>query len=150
MLAGSARWLRAAGYDASAPCPGEGDADLLARSRTQGRVLLSRDRRLIEAAGTGGLWLREELEDQAIELASRLGVDWTLAPFTRCLLDNTPLGPAGPEDLARIPERSRTLPGPLRACPFCGRVYWPGSHVRRMRRTLQRWRDLSARPSCSA
>lgn len=33
---------------------------------------------------------------------------------------------------------SRTLPGPVRRCPTCARVYWPGSHARRMRAALQR------------
>ncbi|MFC7553294.1 Mut7-C RNAse domain-containing protein [Pseudoroseomonas wenyumeiae] len=42
--------------------------------------------------------------------------------------------------MARIPPRARLLPGPFRACPCCGRVYWPGSHVRRMEERLRRWR----------
>lgn len=30
--------------------------------------------------------------------------------------------------------------GPVTACPDCGRIYWPGSHVRRMRARLDCWR----------
>ena len=72
-------------------------------------------------------------------------MDWLHAPFTRCLVDNTLLKPAGEADLLRIPDESRALPGPFRVCPRCGRVYWPGSHVRRMRRQLERWRALAER-----
>ena len=59
--------------------------------------------------------------------------------FTRCLLCNTILDEL-PRDEARslLPLKSRDLPGPTRRCPSCGRVYWLGSHARRMRETLRR------------
>jgi uncharacterized protein with PIN domain len=36
-----------------------------------------------------------------------------------------------------MPASARALPGPLQACPACGRLYWPGSHVRRMQARLE-------------
>ncbi|MGH6943501.1 MAG: Mut7-C RNAse domain-containing protein [Geminicoccaceae bacterium] len=30
------------------------------------------------------------------------------------------------------------------ACPVCRRVYWPGSHARRMKARLERWKATSA------
>jgi uncharacterized protein len=39
-------------------------------------------------------------------------------------------------------ERTRQGAGPITLCPACGRVYWPGSHVRRMRAKLDRWRQM--------
>lgn len=42
-----------------------------------------------------------------------------------------------------LDARARALGGPVRACPACGRLYWPGSHVRRMRAKLARWRGLT-------
>jgi hypothetical protein len=148
MLGSTARWLRAAGYDAALAAAGQADIDLLARCRREARVLITRDRRLAPTAA--GLGVRAVLlgdegdEAQAVALAEALGVDWTCAPFTRCLIDNTPLKAAGEADLARIPEPTRASPGPFRACPSCGRVYWPGSHVRRMAERLERWRGLTA------
>lgn len=147
MLGGLARWLRAAGHDAALSAIGETDAELLARCQAEDRVLVSRNRRLVQAAGARirtVLLLGEDADGQALALAQTLGLDWTWAPFTRCLVDNTPLQPAGDADLARIPARSRALPGPFRTCPCCGRVFWPGSHVRRMSVRLQHWRDLAA------
>lgn len=35
-----------------------------------------------------------------------------------------------------LPPLARHLGGPVRRCPRCGRTYWPGSHVRRMRSAL--------------
>jgi uncharacterized protein with PIN domain len=145
-LAGLARWVRAAGYDAALAAPGQGDAALLARCGAEGRVLVSRDRRLVMAAAgrvKAVLMVGDDFEAYARVLARALGLDWTFAPFTRCLIDNTPLGPADEVDLARIPAQSRALPGPFRKCSSCGRLYWPGSHVRRMLARLERWRDLA-------
>ncbi len=148
MLAGLARWLRAAGYDTALAAPGTSDDAVLAQCRAELRVLISRDQRLAREAGEGltaVLLLRgEDRDEHARVLTGALGLDWTFAPFTRCLVDNTELRAADQGDLARIPAQSRALPGPFRICPCCGRVFWPGSHVRRMRARLERWRGLAA------
>jgi uncharacterized protein with PIN domain len=86
----------------------------------------------------------ESMDDHARTLTDALGLDWTFAPFTRCLVDNATLRPASEDDLRRIPAQSRALPGPFRVCPCCGRVFWPGSHVRRMAARLARWRGLAS------
>ena len=142
MLAALARWLRAAGHDTALAGPGEPDSALLHRCRSEGRALVTRDRRLAAEAPADvtALWLDTDDPDiQARTLAVRLEVDWTTAPFTRCMVDNTPLREASDLELAQIPASSQSLPGPFRACPQCGRVFWPGSHVRRMERQLQAW-----------
>lgn len=144
MLGGLARWLRAAGHDAALAEPGTGDSALVERAAGEGRVLVSRDRRLIEQARRrtpAVLLTGDDPDAHAQQLKSELSLDWTLAPFTRCVVDNTPLRDATEADLAKIPEQSRGLPGPFRACPACGRVFWPGSHVKRMLIRLQAWRD---------
>lgn len=143
MLAGLARWLRAAGYDVGLAPVSAMDRAILDLCRAQSRILVTCDRHLATHAGTGlrvVLLRANGLDGQAAELTAALCIDWTCAPFTRCLLDNTPLHRATPEELTRVPPRARDLPGPFRACPACGRVYWPGSHVRRMQARLLRWR----------
>jgi uncharacterized protein with PIN domain len=146
MLASLARWLRAAGYDTGLAPVGAMDRAVLDACRMQARMLVTRDRHLAAHAGAGvrTVWLTiDGLDAQAAELATVLHIDWTRAPFTRCLLDNTPLHEATPDELDRVPPRARDLPGPFRACPACGRVYWPGSHVRRMQARLEQWRALA-------
>jgi uncharacterized protein len=142
MLLRLGRWLRAAGYDTAIAENGADDAALIARCTAEGRVLLTRDRRLAE--GTEGcvpvLRLAENtVEEQARTLAATLGIDWQRAPFTRCVIDNAELGPAPPEAAVQVPMRSREAGGPLRCCSACGRLYWPGGHVRRMRERLAAW-----------
>lgn len=135
MLGGLARWLRAAGYDAVLAA-GEGhDRKLVERCIDEGRILLTRDRQLaLTARATVPVLLLagHKLDENARQLRTVLGVDWLHAPFTRCLLDNAVLGAAKPAHAEQVPPMSRQAGGPLRACPACGRVYWPGGHVRRM------------------
>ncbi len=143
MLVRLGRWLRAAGYDTTVAAADDADPDLVARARAEGRWLLTRDRRLVrEDAGDGDpvvLLAAEKPSAAATELRARLGVDWQAAPFTRCMLDNAELVPAGQGDLERVPDG--VPDGPVMRCPACDRVYWPGSHLRRMHRQLAVWRD---------
>jgi hypothetical protein len=135
MLKGVGRWLRAAGHDVTIVGDGANDDELLARAAAENRIFLTCDRKLAERRGPAApvmLLGTGSFEKAAGELGARLGVDWLHAPFTRCLRDNALLIPANAEDLARLPETARRGPGPITRCPQCGRLYWPGSHVRRM------------------
>ncbi len=145
MLRGLGRWLRAAGYDTAIAARGAADGDLLLRAAAQARALVTRDRELAARAGVEVAIVplaSEGLEASARELTGRLGIDWLLAPFSRCLLDNAVLLPATHGERGRLPRRARGLDGPVNACPDCRRVYWPGSHVRRMRARLEAWQEL--------
>lgn len=137
MLLRLARLLRAAGYDTYLAHDGQKDAELLEIARTENRVLVTRDKQLAAQAHPRSVLVSGRgAHAEAEHLAGLLPIDWTLAPFSRCLVDNTPLQDATEADLGRIPEEARDLPGPFRACPDCGRVYWPGSHVKRLSERL--------------
>ncbi len=141
MLVRLGRWLRAAGYDTAIAEGGVGDAALIARCAAEGRILVTRDRRLAARAEAAVLVVQlaeTGVEAQARALGAALGIDWQHAPFTRCLLDNAALDAAPPEAMALVPPSSRAAGGPLRRCPECGRLYWPGGHVRRMQARLRR------------
>ena len=145
MLARLGRWLRAAGYDTAIAEGGVADAVLIAHCLTEQRILLTRDRHLAAVADGRSQVLRlaeNAIAAQARALRTALGIDWQHAPFTRCLVDNTPLGPAPPEMAERVPPSSRAAGGPLQVCPACGRLYWPGGHVRRMLARLELWNSL--------
>ena len=142
MLSRLARWLRAAGYDTREAAADEADRDILARAVAEGRILLTRDRGLLEhrdAPGTVRLLESADLDGQARELADRHGLDWLHQPFSRCLVCNTPLTAAPGGARQAVPPRARAVAEALWQCPGCGRVYWEGSHVRRMRQRLRAW-----------
>ena len=136
MLVRLARLLRAAGYDTYLAEGGEPDAALIKTARKEGRILLTRDKRLAAAAEESVLIHGWGVEAEARCLSHEVVMDWEFAPFTRCVIDNAHLREATSEEIAALPERSQDLPGPFRVCPACGRAYWPGSHVRRMEARL--------------
>lgn len=146
MLADLARWLRAAGHDTAVAVPGTPDRELTRRAVAEDRVLLTRDRRLAvdrPAAARVVVLPHEALDATARRLVAELGLDWLEAPFTRCMVDDAPLEAATAAAAARAPPEALATGGPFTRCPACGRLYWPGSHVRRMRAQLEAWAAAS-------
>lgn len=142
MLGALARWLRVLGVD-TAYDPGLDDPELVERALAEDRTLLTRDRRLVERRALDGrhLLIASEVVDEQVRqvldvFALRPDRD---ALFRRCLRCNAPLEPVDPEAAQRrVPPfvaRTQTV---YRRCPACDRVYWPGTHARRMRRRLER------------
>lgn len=136
MLARLARLLRAAGYDTYLASGGQPDRDLLHIAAEEGRILLTRDKRLAASAPEAVLIDGRGVEQEAESLSRGVVLDWDFAPFTRCVMDNARLRTADPEEIGRMPESAQRRGGPFRACPACGRLYWPGSHVRRIQGRL--------------
>ena len=147
MLKRLGRWLRAAGYDTEIADDGLADREVMAQAVAQGRLLLTRDKQMMErrAAQAGAAMLLEcnDTDSCARELSRRLGVDWLYRPFSRCMICNTPLVAAPPEQRPQVPPKARTRLEILLACPGCGRLYWDGHHVKRMRKVLESWQKKS-------
>jgi uncharacterized protein with PIN domain len=140
MLGRLARWLRVLGCDTVCD-PVAPDAELVRRAQAEGRVLLTRDRRLLrELRPARALEIESDVPlEQLAQVVAALGLEPPAGLFTRCLLCNAELEEVPEADRARlVPAGSRAVPGPVRQCPCCRRVYWPGSHVRRMREALDR------------
>lgn len=140
MLQRAGRWLRAAGYDVLIAEPGQPDRQLIALARKEERLLLTRDRGLVEYREANE-WVvlleANELREILAELDRRLGIDWLYRPFSRCLECNTPLVIAPDEVKKRVPPESLREGETLLYCPHCDKPYWSGSHVKRMRRLLE-------------
>lgn len=146
MMKRLARWLRAAGYDAVVAPDGTPDSELLRRARRERRLLITRDRKLLEhrdAAGVVVLVEGNSTEDNAAALASRIPINWLHAPFSRCLVCNVALDQARITPAAEIPGKVRERGLPIWTCPRCQRLYWEGSHVRRMRDRLRGWQKAA-------
>jgi uncharacterized protein with PIN domain len=144
MLGRLGRYLRAAGHDTEIAAAGM-DRDLLARARREQRIFLTCDRGIADHKAAEGVALilpQGSLEEMAAALASRIAIDWTALAFTRCLEDNSLLEPA---TITRRARQGHPVDGPARHCPHCDRLYWTGSHWRRLRHRLEQW-QLSAQP----
>lgn len=146
MLVRLARLLRAAGYDTYLASGGEPDAGLLKLAREEGRILLTRDKQLAAAAPESVLIEGRGVDEEAESLSRGVLLDWNFAPFTRCVMDNAHLRDATLDEIDRMPQSAQAGAGPFRACPACGRLYWPGSHVRRMGERLDELSGGTALP----
>jgi uncharacterized protein with PIN domain len=123
MLERLARWLRVLGFDTE--CAAGPDGAVMEHAATEGRHLLTRDRRLAaDAQALAPLLIRsDEPLEQLREVIEHFGLPVPDDLFRRCMLCNVSL----------VDE-----PGGHRRCPNCGRLYWEGSHTRRMRAALAR------------
>ena len=140
MLKGLARWLRAAGYDTEIPADGESDRALLAHAKASGRLLITRDRKLLEHRGAQqSVCLLDcvDLDSCAQALSEKTAIDWLYKPLSRCLICNTPLVAFDVDATTPVPDDVKD--GPLLRCPSCERIYWEGGHAKRMLKKLQRW-----------
>lgn len=144
MLEGLARRLRLAGYDCALPPEVfRTPQAILERARAEGRPLLTTSGAYAEMAAPGEILRLPEGSPamQARQVLAHYPIDVAALAFTRCSRDNAPLEDA-PEEVAaaQLPPRVRQAGlRPVRRCPVCGRLYWPGSHWQRMRRQFESW-----------
>lgn len=140
MLFRLGRWLRAAGYDVIIAQQGESDRELFKQARTEHRLLISRDRKLAEyrdASGVVVILQKNDLKDSLQELSRLLSINWLLKPFSRCMVCNTLLVVASEAQYRDLPDDVREQADRAFYCPVCKQLFWEGSHVRRMRQTLE-------------
>ena len=133
-LGALARRLRLLGYD-TRRASDEPDPVIAQLAHDERRVLLTRDRELLmHRLVTRGCLLRSiRPDEQLLEVIRRLGLRPPYRPFTRCLECNEPLREAAREDvLPRLPPAVAASQYEFTTCPGCGRVFWKGSHWRRL------------------
>jgi len=130
-----ASYLRLAGFDTAYrnDCS---DQELAAISGRDDRMLLTRDRELLKrSVVVRGYWLRHtEPRRQFVEVVRAFGLAGRIAPFTRCARCNTPLEAVSWQAVIdRLPPRVRIGRDEFLRCSGCGRVYWDGTHVEKIR-----------------
>jgi uncharacterized protein len=140
MLGRLARWLRVLGYDTAYDIA-IADPVLVRLAEEEQRILLTRDRHLLQELRPARAHevRQDDPLQQLRELVLALALPSPRELFTRCLLDNAVLQAMDEADaLPLLPDGVRPLATSVRRCPACQRLYWDGSHVRRMRAALER------------
>ena len=140
MLQGLGRWLRTAGYDTLIAIPGSPDRELIELARSEQRLLITRDRKMAEFKNSSEhvMVLQANMLNECVqELSSRLSIYWLYKPFSRCLLCNSLLIQTNQQQQAQLPDNIRQGGDRGVYCPNCGKLYWSGGHVRRMRHKLE-------------
>jgi len=131
MLARLARWLRLLGADVRCE-PALGGAELLRLAREDGRILLTRDKRLRTARDVY-LVTSDRFRDQLCEVLARFPFDTRRSAFTRCSHCNYKLGEVSRELVRRrVPPFVYASHDRFAQCPGCGRVYWAATHPERI------------------
>lgn len=130
-----ARYLRATGIDTLYD-PAWNDAHIAEIIRHEQRILLTRDMRLLMRRHViYGRYIRTtDPVEQLREVIDFFGLAQHLAPFSRCLGCNATLKQVQKEEvLDRLEPLTRKYYSSFSRCPRCDKIFWPGSHIDRMR-----------------
>lgn len=112
------------------------DEEIARTASAEHRIVLTRDRGLLKRrAITHGCYVRAVRRDEQLrEVFDRLDLAGGVRPFTRCLQCNGPLREAMAQEVAdRVPPAVLARHDRFALCVGCDRVYWEGTHWRRMR-----------------
>jgi uncharacterized protein with PIN domain len=137
-LGGLARFLRMLGFD-TLHDNGISDEAIRRLAAAERRIVLTRDRELLKCRDIARGCYVHALKPQAQlrEVALRYGLAARARPFSLCLLCNMRLQPVDKTAVAhRLPPQVREQQQTFCRCASCDRVYWAGSHYRRMREAL--------------
>ena len=116
------------------------DEELAETAEQEGRILLSRDRRLLmRNAVRYGYCLRSlDSLEQLMEVIRRFDLASRVTPFHRCLRCNHPLEPVAKEAvLDRLEPLTRLFFDEFQICPACKQIYWKGSHYEKMQKLIE-------------
>lgn len=132
-----ARRLRMLGYDV-ASAPGARLEELFEAARRDGRRVLTLSARHPKRFADVGADVVGRSEPGAELRRLVAGREASGAPFSRCPECNAALQRRHPlEATGEVPGRVLRGQRSLTHCPVCGRWYWEGSHVARLRAWLE-------------
>ncbi len=137
-LGGLAKYLRMLGFD-TLYSESSTDEEIAAVSSREKRIVLTRDRDLLmHKIITHGRFIRAtRIRDQLIEVVEYLDLSRSFSPFSRCMECNTKLVPVSKEQIMdKLPADTQSYYTQFSMCTFCDRIYWRGSHYRRMNRFI--------------
>jgi len=137
-LGGLAKYLRMLGFDTLYE-NGYTDPQIARISADEQRIVLTRDRALLmHKQISHGCYVRGTRPRQQVqEIVARLDLYRAINPFSRCLRCNHELQPIAKEVIRdRLPPRSASFNCRFRICDQCNKIYWEGSHWRRMAQVI--------------
>ena len=139
MLGRLAKWLRLLGYD-TAYFRALPDESLLALARAEGRLVLTRDRRLVRRRGLRALYIQSDaLPEQVRQVVRDLRLRG-VGRAPRCPMCNRELMQVAKRAIReRVPPYVYRTQSEFSRCPQCERIYWAGTHWERIRAHLRAW-----------
>jgi uncharacterized protein with PIN domain len=139
MLGRLAKWLRIAGFDVLYSNQFTDD-ELVAVSKREERILLSRDTRLLVRKSVDRFIFLEsdDVLEQIRQVFSLTRTTSLPGLLTRCLACNETLKEV-PRPLVQdaVPPYVFATQSHFKTCPRCERIYWAGTHRQAVLRTLK-------------
>ncbi len=129
-----ARRLRLLGFDARY-ANYYVDREIIEIAAAEQRIVLTRDRGLLKNRQvTRGYWLRsQQPREQVEEVLARFDLASLVRPFTRCLECNAEIAAVEKEAIAgQLMPNTGKFYRQFYRCQGCGKIYWEGSHYRKM------------------
>ncbi|MBN1928766.1 MAG: Mut7-C RNAse domain-containing protein, partial [Chlorobiaceae bacterium] len=133
-LGKTVRRLRLLGFD-TLWFTGQDDRELLDLMERDKRILLTRDRPLLmNSRVVYGCCIRSDLVIRQVrQVVWRYNLVASARPFSRCLACNGLLESCRKESVeARLLPKTRRYYDTFLCCPSCGKIYWEGSHLKRL------------------
>ncbi len=138
MLGKLAKWMRILGWDVTYDND-ISDSRLLREAEREGRIVLTRDRRMLEEWKVDNCLLvnSDSPDMQLREVVDAYGRPNSSRFLERCLVCNVVLQPREREEIrGSVPEYVFEVQKRFSSCPRCGRIFWQGSHFERMKKKL--------------
>jgi len=133
------QYLRLLGFDCLYRNDYE-DAEVADIAHQQHRVVLTRDRRLLQRKIiTHGYFLRsDQPKQQVAEVLDRFDLYDDAEPFSRCVNCNGELFKVDKaEVIDQLEPLTRKYYDDFKICEDCGQIFWPGSHFERANKLLK-------------
>jgi uncharacterized protein with PIN domain len=139
MLGRLARWLRALGYDTEYD-PSLDDPQLALKAAREDRVLLTRDSGLVQRRMVRKWVLVDSgrLGAQLKQVILEVGLPPPVIRVRRCMVCNGDIKEVAVDEAAQhVPPFVAKTQSRFYKCTRCGRYYWAGTHVQKMRAKLR-------------
>jgi uncharacterized protein with PIN domain len=139
MLGRLAKWLRILGYDTLYFRDAQ-DGRLVALAQREGRILLTRDTRLLLRRRVCRMLFihHDRVWDQLKQVAGELKLRMGERLGSRCIRCNQSLAPLAKDRAAgRVPEYVFRHHDAFFQCEACGRIFWGGTHLHHMEETVR-------------
>ncbi len=149
-----ARLLRMLGFDTAYDWTWP-DKTIARIAEQEKRIVLTRDRGLLKRKRIqwGRLLRTVTPTEQVKEVRSFFGLRPPYNLFSRCLRCNIPLIQVNKQEIIhRLEPKTKKYFHHFRMCPECKRIYWPGSHHKKMYKWIQELEYPHSNPdqdSCS-
>jgi len=146
MLGTLAKWLRIFGFDTFYANSQMDDSQLIDISKNEKRVLITRDKNLLQRAKKEKLKVIEinttDINQQINKVINQIKINPSMA-LSRCILCNTELDEIKKDEVEKkVPKRVFDSNEKFWFCPKCKKVYWKGTHYDNMIKKINTLKNL--------